>query len=264
LGTLPFLALVALQDGIYWIRDFPNNSASVIIRNSFPEYERWAAEARKQVLEQQATLEESRVQQMEGSTQASYNILGRKIDLLREEVREKEQKLEGLAEAIRVERQEHREQILLLLQQQQQSPFTYPVSMVPTHQNNIHVPMRNGLAVLRNSPRVPEIPKARPKRIIDVLLQHNQFKLGEYKTDKQTHWGSALRNNYSRRMYLYHQIELRARHFQAGNFEERMKQAAFAMDRERGKLTVSQFYDALKKKDPNTKKRNRNSNAPAN
>jgi hypothetical protein len=264
LGTLPFLALVALQDGIYWIRDFPNNSASVIIQNSFPEYERWAAEARKQVLEQQATLEESRVQQMEGSTQASYNMLGRKIDLLREEVREKEQKLEGLAEAIRVERQEHREQILLLLQQQQQSPFTYPVSMVPTHQNNIHVPMRNGLAVLRNSPRVPEIPKARPKRIIDVLLQHNQFKLGEYKTDKQTHWGSALRNNYSRRMYLYHQIELRARHFQAGNFEERMKQAAFAMDRERGKLTVSQFYDALKKKDPNTKKRNRNSNAPAN
>jgi hypothetical protein len=43
-----------------------------------------------------------------------------------------------------------------------------------------------------------------------------------------------------------------------------MKQAAFAMDRERGKLTVSQFFDALKKKDPNTKKRNRNSNAPAN
>jgi hypothetical protein len=43
-----------------------------------------------------------------------------------------------------------------------------------------------------------------------------------------------------------------------------MKQAAFAMDRKRGKLTVSQFYDALKKKDPNTKKRNRNSNAPAN
>jgi hypothetical protein len=45
-----------------------------------------------------------------------------------------------------------------------------------------------------------------------------------------------------------------------------MKQAAFAMDRERGKLTVSQFHDALKKKDPNTKKRNRNRNrnAPAN
>jgi hypothetical protein len=65
-------------------------------------------------------------------------------------------------------------------------------------------------------------------------------------------------------MYLYHQIELCAHHFQAGDVEERMKQAAFAMDRERGKLTVSQFYDALKMKDPNTKKRNRNRNAAAN
>lgn len=65
-------------------------------------------------------------------------------------------------------------------------------------------------------------------------------------------------------MYLYHQIELRARHFQAGDFEERMRQAAFALDRERGNLTVSQFHDALKKKDPNTKKRNRNRITAAN
>jgi hypothetical protein len=40
-----------------------------------------------------------------------------------------------------------------------------------------------------------------------------------------------------------------------------MKQAAFAMDHEKGKLTVSQFYDALKNKDPNTKKRNCNTAA---
>jgi hypothetical protein len=100
--------------------------------------------------------------------------------------------------------------------------------------------------------------------IIDVLLQHRQFKLDEYKNDKQTHWGNALRNNYSRKMYLYRQIELRARHFQVGDFEEQMRQAAFALDRERGNLTVSQFHDALKKKDPNTKKRNRNRNTAAN
>ena len=87
------------------------------------------------------------------------------------------------------------------------------------------------------------------------------FKLEKYKNDKQTHWGSTLSKNYSRRMYLYGQIELRARHFQAGDVEERKKQAAFAMDCERGKLTVPQFYDALKRKDPNTKKRNRNAAA---
>jgi hypothetical protein len=49
-------------------------------------------------------------------------------------------------------------------------------------------------------------------------------------------------------MYLYHQIELHAHHFQAGDFETRMRQAAFALDHERGKLTDSQFHDALKRK----------------
>jgi hypothetical protein len=130
--------------------------------------------------------------------------------------------------------------------------------VVPTHRNPIQVATMNALALLRPSARVPEISSARPKRIIDVLSQHNQFKLEGYKNDKQTHWGNPLRNNYSRRTYLYRQIELRARHFQAGDFQERMNQAALAMDRERGRLTVSQFHDALKKKDPNTKKRNRN------
>jgi hypothetical protein len=38
-ATLPFLALIARQDGIYWIRDYPNNTASVMLRNSLPGYE---------------------------------------------------------------------------------------------------------------------------------------------------------------------------------------------------------------------------------
>ena len=59
-------------------------------------------------------------------------------------------------------------------------------------------------------------------------------------------------------MYLYQKIELCARHFHAGDFEEWMKQAAFAMDYEWGSLTVAQFFDLLKKKDPNTKKRKNN------
>ena len=258
--TLPFLALVALQDGIYWIRDHPNNSASVMLRNSFRDYERWAAEARKQVVAQQATLEESRVELLDAAAQASYNALGRKMELLTEEIRQKTQLLTGLAE-------ENRQQILLLQQQvtaQQQSPFaSSSISMVPTHRNPIQVSTTNALTLLRPSPRVPGIPSDRPKRIIDILLQHNQFKLEEYKNDKQTHWGNALRSNYSRRMYLYRQIEFRARHFQATDFEERMRQAAFAMDQERGELTVSKFHDALKKKDPSTKQRNRNRNCNA-
>jgi hypothetical protein len=89
LETLPYLALVTLQDGIYWLRDHPNNSATIMLRNSFPEYERWAAEARKQVEAQQAALEESRVEQLDAAAQASYNVLGRKIDMLAAEIHKK-------------------------------------------------------------------------------------------------------------------------------------------------------------------------------
>jgi hypothetical protein len=44
-----------------------------------------------------------------------------------------------------------------------------------------------------------------------------------------------------------------------------MRLAALAMDREKGSLTASKFKDALKKVDPNTKKRKpQNGNGAAN
>ena len=79
---------MALQDGIYWIRDYPNNSASIILWNTFPQYERWASEARKQVDMQQAALEESQISQMEAATQASFHVLHHEVQCVRNETRE--------------------------------------------------------------------------------------------------------------------------------------------------------------------------------
>lgn len=262
--TLPFLALVALQDGIYWIRDYPNNTASVMLRNSLPGYEQWAAEARKEVLSKQATLEESRIELLDAATQASFNVLGRKVDLLVEEYRQ-----------AHLEHQADRQQLFLLQQQvnaapfQEQSPLSRSlVSMVPTHRNPIQVSTTaNALALLRPSPRVPEIATNWPIRVIDVLLQHETANLNDYVNNKKTHWPAPLRNNFSRRMYLYRQIELRSRNYHADCHKERMRLAALAMDQERGSRTASKFRDALKKVDSNTKKRkprNGNGNGTAN
>jgi hypothetical protein len=125
-----------------------------MLRNSFPGYERWAAEATKQVVAQQATLD--------AAAQASYNVLGRKIDMLTEEVCQKDQRL---AQQVNLQQQ----QMNLLQQQlatQQQSPFaTYSVSMAPTHQNPIQVSMTNAVALLCPSACVPEIPLAPAKTI---------------------------------------------------------------------------------------------------
>jgi hypothetical protein len=235
------LAFVALQDGIYWIRDYPNNTASIMLRNSLPGYEQWA------ILSKQATLEESRIELLDAAARASFNFLGHKVDLLVEEFRQ-----------AHLEHPADRQQLILLLQQQEQvnaapyqeqSPLSRSfVSMVPTHRHPIQVSMTtNALAFLRPSPRVPEVATNWPKRVIGVLLQHKTANLNDYVNNKKTHWPAPLRNNFSRRMYLYRQIELCSCNYHADSHKERMRLAALAMDRERGLLTASKFKDALKK-----------------
>eukprot|EP00957_Ditylum_brightwellii_P110238 8408216-Ditylum_brightwellii.AAC.1 len=39
---LPFLAGVAVQDGIYWLRDFPMPKVSAYLKTQIPCYEQWA------------------------------------------------------------------------------------------------------------------------------------------------------------------------------------------------------------------------------
>eukprot|EP00957_Ditylum_brightwellii_P201043 15323818-Ditylum_brightwellii.AAC.1 len=39
---LPFLAGVAVQDGIYWLRNFPMHKVSTYLKTQIPGYEQWA------------------------------------------------------------------------------------------------------------------------------------------------------------------------------------------------------------------------------
>ena len=78
--TLPYLARVIVQDGIYWIRDYPNHPVSILIRNVMPPaYEQWA-QARRALVEQQIqNRQQSRVQELNGAAQASYNHLDGRV-----------------------------------------------------------------------------------------------------------------------------------------------------------------------------------------
>jgi hypothetical protein len=271
--TLPFLALVALQDGIYWIRDYPNNSASIMLRNTFPGYERWASEARKQVETQQATLEESRVAQMEAATQASFHVLRREIQQARNEA--KEEREEQRQQVLQLQREiEERDTLLqqLLMQQgeqpmsRQQNALPLAPLLAPTHRRPIQVPaQRNALDNLRSSERLPEIPTELPKTMFELLIQHQQCKLNEFDLAKKTHWPQPLRLRFSKRSYLYKKIRARAERYQGETKDERMRRAAAAMDIEKGGgKTLNAYMQILKKSDPNTKTRapRRNRNEP--
>ena len=53
-GVLPFLAKVVVQDGIYWLRDYPSHEVSRLLRDVMPaNYERWCRETREKIREEE-------------------------------------------------------------------------------------------------------------------------------------------------------------------------------------------------------------------
>lgn len=270
--TLPFLALTAFQDGIYWIRDFPNHEVSIMLRNLFPTYENWALEARRWVDEKQNTLEESKVALLEGASQAAFNVLTRQIEQLhagisteiKQAVAQTEQKFE-----------QSMRQVFMLPQggsqwnvsQNAYTSFSFvppqssrlPLPAPPTHVVPLGGPPQiqqnnDALAALRGSPRMPEIPKELPLSIFEVLKQHQQRKLDTFKNSTKQHWPDPLRLAFSKRKYLYEQICKRAALF-SGSDAERMDKAARRMDEERGVSSVNSYLEQLKQNDSTVKRR---------
>ena len=75
---------VAVHDGIYWLRDFPNHSCPNILvqslRNPVP-YERWAANARRQCVDLQTSLPESSYKALSDAVVLSNNRFSHRQDL---------------------------------------------------------------------------------------------------------------------------------------------------------------------------------------
>jgi len=78
--TLPYLAAVIFQDGIYWIHEFPNHEASRLLLQCMPSwYPQWAAWARQDCEFREANREESALNAMNAATQGAFNLTTRCI-----------------------------------------------------------------------------------------------------------------------------------------------------------------------------------------
>ena len=81
---LPFLVHVAVQDGIYWLRDFLNHPCPNILvqslRNPVP-YDHWAVNARRQCVELQTSHPESSNDALSDAVVLSNNRFSRRQDL---------------------------------------------------------------------------------------------------------------------------------------------------------------------------------------
>ncbi len=74
-GTLPYLAMVAFQDGIYWIKDYPDHEASRLLLNIMPPwYPQYAAHARSEIERKQHDVEAVQISVMNNAAQAAFNL----------------------------------------------------------------------------------------------------------------------------------------------------------------------------------------------
>jgi hypothetical protein len=269
--TLPFLALCVIQDGIYWLKDFPRHDVSITLRSLFPDYERWAAEARAKAVEKQEMVEQSQVKVLGGAAQSAFHSIGGRIGSLEQTVSEIPNTVEQCVYNS-VSRVIH-EKVAPLIPKISAVPHVpdFPLPRAPgvrptlDGRRPLDVPVprpQNAFGLLQATPATPVIPRDLPKTVYELWNQHKIHELENFKIGGKSHWTPAQRIAFSKRQYLYDQICRRARNYNGENGEDRMKRAAMAMDDERGRDSVSAYLERLKRHDPSTKSRKRKSKSP--
>jgi Centromere DNA-binding protein complex CBF3 subunit, domain 2 len=288
-STLRLLAVTVIQDGIYWLREFPNHVVTLRLLHAMPPwYPGWAAWARQQCRRMEAGRVNQRMQSAGDGFIAGVNVLRQsfdaRFDAYEAELRRLEQQ--------RIEREQQRERarqdweaqqlqrfqvwetrlfqqvppqhLLLgpphLPTQAPPAPHLPPQAPLPL-QAPPRAPQRTINQVLRNIPHIPPLPREIPKTLRSVLAEHQSFDLSSYVCSHRTGWPQNIQISFSKRMKLYKVIEDKAIQLRGAgrgpNNEAALINAAVALDIERvsARQTVDQFYRMSRLNDPNRQSR---------
>jgi len=272
LHVLPFLAHVAVQDGIYYIRDYPNHEISIYLRDAMPpNYERWAKDARSEVQQ----IERAHLENFAGcQSHTKIHQAFTNVEMKLMEIEVKQNKMASMQEEMskmlegalnygtitgggRVGEQNN------IGINRLQQPWQYPQlrwnpaqSLVaastiggiafPSQQGNLtqaRIQQRTITSALRNTPRVPVFPNQLPDSVERLLLEHEVIhKLTEYDNMKMSGWPQKVKQAFGRRKYLYKAVKNRAEKLRQGDFEQRKVRAAKEMDVERERLGGLSVY----------------------
>ena len=77
---LPWLTQVLVQNGIYFIMDYPEHELSRLLKTRIPGYERWAHRQRRWVRELVGNREVKRVDQLNVATRGAFESLSSRVD----------------------------------------------------------------------------------------------------------------------------------------------------------------------------------------
>lgn len=246
--TLQLLAVTVIQDGIFWLSEFPNHAVTQLLLHAMPPwYPRWAAGARQQCRRLEAGRVSQRMQAGGGDGFiAGVNLLRQSFDARFDAYVEQAQRLEqqrNIREQQRERaRQEWEAQHLQRFQGFEarlqelppahllQGPPRAPLLQVPVRAPLLQGPPRQLMqapappqhllppvvlqrtvnAALRNVPRIPPIPSAMPKTLRLVLAEHMMFDLSSFILSHRTGWPDKAQIAFGKRLKLYKAIEEKA------------------------------------------------------
>lgn len=150
--VLPFLAMVVIQDGIYWIHDYPQSLPSRLLqermRAVFPGYIRWAHEARQEIIRQAQSVGQVQVETLNATAQRAFNMMVSKMEVLQEKQshqqrqQQQEQSIQRQWQQQQQQHQVHHQQqqlqILQLLELQHQQNQQYQQQVQQQQQHILH------------------------------------------------------------------------------------------------------------------------------
>jgi hypothetical protein len=116
-SVIPFLVMVIIQDGIYWVKDYPNSEASRLLISMIPgTYTNWARDARKKISSQVKDVEQVQVDNLNATAQRAFNLMVSTQEQHTQQSFQQHQRVLIVLE----QTQQQQQQILVQQQQQQQ------------------------------------------------------------------------------------------------------------------------------------------------
>jgi Centromere DNA-binding protein complex CBF3 subunit, domain 2 len=268
--VLPFFAMVIFQDGIYWLRDFPDNPATRLLIHVMPDwYLEWAADARDKVEEMIKHREESKVTDLNTAVQAAFSALSNKMDAGQEQTNAK---IDAVANDLRlqiagmhslrqcVEQQDEPssvvgQQVATGAQHDTPSSFVTIVDAVAPLRISLSPVTMVSTTASTLPPEPPVFPKDMPKSMEALLQEHRIYKLDAWAGPGigKKHWPQGVAMGFSRRMFFYSKIQDQALRFRnvAEDFQaSKMPRAAAELDKMRAGRSLTKFGEALRQLNP--------------
>lgn len=280
------MAKIIVQDGIYWVRDYPYHPASQMLMASLPGYERFAIRARHELDQHQQQLQGSQIDQLTAAAAAAFNYTTQRLDAAQASNLQHQQMSQAmqaqLADMYEYSKSSYELQkktydmqqtmYNYYLQQQANPSQQVPVALPPLPPapapprllpNSLpaaparRLPNSTGagtgqVMTIRSNPRCPPINTAMPKSIELLVREWQREKLDDYASinNKSTDWGSKMHQAYIKRKYIH---DFAHRTKGAGSTVDRAKE----MDRSRiqQKLTVAKYFTLLKSNDDDVRRR---------